>query len=288
MGRNSWVCLLLFLASCDFIASQEGVDSTYSKQVVPYDLLNPDKLLKLPSELNEISGLAWYKGNLATIDDEEGIVFIISTTGEMVDQIRFDSDTDYEGVAVRGSSIYVVKANGDIFQIKTSVDVIEKFENALMSKNDVEGLAYDWRNNRILIACKNKAGIEKEIEGKAIYGFDIIKKELSEEPLIVLQKEDLNHHLTSRDSTLNVNEFGPSGMAIHPKTAQLFILSHNGKLLVVMDAEFNLQEVVKLKNRLFKQPEGICFSPDGTLYISNEGRGGRGNILSFSPVSPVR
>jgi sugar lactone lactonase YvrE len=40
-----------------------------------------------------------------------------------------------------------------------------------------------------------------------------------------------------------------------------------------------------LKNSIFRQPEGICFSPDGEiLFISNEGKNKKGNILVFNKV----
>jgi uncharacterized protein YjiK len=33
---------------------------------------------------------------------------------------------------------------------------------------------------------------------------------------------------------------------------------------------------------MLKQPEGICFAPEGDLYISSEGRGADGFILRFA------
>ena len=51
----------------------------------------------------------------------------------------------------------------------------------------------------------------------------------------------------------------------------LMVLDRNGKVLDLQD----------LDNKLFLQPEGICFSPQGDLFISNEGRGGKGYILKF-------
>ena len=38
---------------------------------------------------------------------------------------------------------------------------------------------------------------------------------------------------------------------------------------------------VALSPDLFKKPEGICFAPDGTLFIASEGDGGNGYILRF-------
>ena len=42
------------------------------------------------------------------------------------------------------------------------------------------------------------------------------------------------------------------------------------------------KRVKELDEKLFRQPEGICFSPEGDMYISNEGQGGKGYILKFN------
>ena len=46
--------------------------------------------------------------------------------------------------------------------------------------------------------------------------------------------------------------------------------------------EGKVQDVKELDPKLFRQPEGICFSPIGDMYISNEGQGGKGYILKFN------
>jgi uncharacterized protein YjiK len=41
--------------------------------------------------------------------------------------------------------------------------------------------------------------------------------------------------------------------------------------------------MIKLNPKIFRQPEGICFSPDGTMYIASEGDGMEGTLLKFKP-----
>jgi uncharacterized protein YjiK len=75
--------------------------------------------------------------------------------------------------------------------------------------------------------------------------------------------------------------FKPSGVAVHPKSGFIFIIGTVGKMLVVLNPEGDLVHLVPLDPELFLQPEGICFSPRGDLYISSEGRGKSGYILKF-------
>jgi len=45
--------------------------------------------------------------------------------------------------------------------------------------------------------------------------------------------------------------------------------------------------MIKLSPVIFPQPEGICFSPDGKLFIASEGAGRGGTILEFDPKNQV-
>ena len=56
------------------------------------------------------------------------------------------------------------------------------------------------------------------------------------------------------------------------------------KLLLVLNREAEIGHIKRLNPSLFNQPEGICFSADGTLYISNEGGKGQGSILKFKAL----
>jgi uncharacterized protein YjiK len=77
--------------------------------------------------------------------------------------------------------------------------------------------------------------------------------------------------------------FAPSGIAQHPQTKQWYILSSPKRLLLVIDEQSNLVYLEQLSEKLARQPEGICFAPDGTLYISSEGKGAKGRLLIYSP-----
>ena len=79
--------------------------------------------------------------------------------------------------------------------------------------------------------------------------------------------------------------FAPSGIAIHPITKEVFLLSSPGKLLVVLDENGKIKDAQKLSPKYMKQPEGICFDRDGTLYITSEGDGGKARLLKYEYYS---
>ena len=75
-----------------------------------------------------------------------------------------------------------------------------------------------------------------------------------------------------------VDKFKPSAVAIDPITQDLYILAAAGQLMVVLNPEYKVKAVKKLSRKTYGQPEGICFSPEGDLYISNEGGDKKSNF----------
>src|SRR5690606_13450064 len=117
--------------------------------------------------------------------------------------------------------------------------------------------------------CKEQAFIdEKDDHQRAIYQFDLENKTFIQQPYLVIDEEQLGTHTQQKTS------FHPSGISVHPLTQHLYIIASKGNLLVVMDTDGSILAVKSLPGNVFNQPEGICFAPDGTLYISNEGSNG--------------
>lgn len=268
----------------------------------PYSLQKPDAIYKLPNKLIEISGLSFYKKNeLATVQDEKGNIYFFNLKdGKISEKIDFSEDGDYEGIEVVDNQIWVLKSNGNLYKVtyskKEKTVKTKEYKTDLSRKNDAEGLAYDKQNNRLLIACKGNPYIEdKKGKGKkAIYSFNLDEKKLSKKPVFIgdlkqiKETQDYNtitksgvDFITSLNLAKGDVSFQPSGIAIHPETKNIYLLSSVGKLLIISNNKGKFLALIKLDPVLFVQPEGICFDPKGKLYISNEGKGLASTILKF-------
>ena len=239
-----------------------------------YDLGNPVDRYKMPKYLEEISGLSYYgNGKIACVQDEKAFIYVLNLEKEeIIDKYDFGDDGDYEDIAIVNKTAYILRNNGTIYRVKDFKKKdrkVKKYPTELKEKNDAEGMAYDSNTNALLIACKGSPSIGKEnsYEGyRAIYKFDLEKKKLVTTPHFLIESE---------------TSFKPSGIAIHPLDGDIYIISSVGKLLIILNREGEVKDVKELDPEIFLQPEGICFSPQGDMYISSEGQGEKGYILKF-------
>ncbi len=285
-------------------------DSIPSSQVenidfeIKYNLKEPDQEFDLPDILEEISGLSFDKNfeKLYAVQDEKGIIFIINkTTGEIEKEIEFHKDGDYEGIEVVGDVVYVVKSTGTIYEVKNAGkedQEKEKYNLFLSRENDVEGLCFDEESNMLLMACKGVPATGESFEviryKKVVYGFDIETKEIDSIPIYDVQLDGIHKCLHTSSSIKDTEKltdhfsydkkdinFNPSAIAIHPLTKDIYILSSAGKTLIVLNTKGEIIYIERLNKKIHRQPEGIAFDKDGTLYISNEAKGETAKIYRF-------
>ncbi len=266
-----------------------------------YDLTAPDADYELHDDLDEISGISWYSHNkLACIQDEKGIIYLFDeVTGEITGSYPFARHGDYEDIAIYYDTAWVLKSNGTIYKVTNFAGSGREtfiIPTALSTRNDTEGMAYDIIEKVLLIACKNVPSIdEKEkFDGfRAIYHFGANDNKLEEKPEYLIDTEWFNNStentyfkrvslsLARKLQLAKNNVFNPSGLAIHPLKGDLYVISAFPGKLIVMKRDGSVSHIKTLDKRIFRQPEGISFSSEGDMYISNEGINGRGNILKF-------
>ncbi len=266
-----------------------------------YNLGEPSQTFKLPNELEEISGLGISDDGdaLVAVQDEDGKLFFLNrASGEVFAEVDFWKDGDYEGVEMVGSTVYVVKSSGTIYEVKNAGQQgqeVEKHNFFLDEDNDVEGLAYDRDNNRLLLACKARAGYEKTYtHKKGIYAFSLDTRTLSKEPVYFISLDSINAYLETGPAVRKLEKlveffdpgsdfgFSPSAISIHPITKNIYVASSVGKMLLVLSPSGQIIHIEKLSKKVHPQPEGLCFDNIGTLYISNEGKGDDGLIHRFN------
>ncbi|MFK7951679.1 MAG: SdiA-regulated domain-containing protein [Ekhidna sp.] len=287
--------IVSFTNSCDSKTFGQRADSLFlvnDNSKVFYDLKSPSEKYFLPYVLEEVSGLSFKGSNsVLAVDDESGRVFEYDLSERKISHsMTFHSADDFEGVELADSNVYVLKSDGDIFEFRYSKEKkpkTTKYENDFSKKNDTEGLGYDPVNNRLLIACKENGEVEgNKGKDRAIYGFDLTEMRLTDQPLFEISASSLEKFWEENRDFDYVKErikFKPSAIAFNPIDQFYYVLSSVGKLLIVINQSGQIKATYPISSRVLGQPEGLCFSPSGDMYISSEGEGDRGYILKFLP-----
>ncbi|MBV6643982.1 MAG: SdiA-regulated domain-containing protein [Cyclobacteriaceae bacterium] len=255
-----------------------------------YNLKKPDQKYFLPYVLSEISGLDYIgEDQVICVEDEGGKAYIYDFKARnIVHSIAFAKPGDYEGVEMIGDEVFVLESDGDVYRFTYTSEKkskSKKYETDLTRENDTEGLGFDPVNNMLLIACKEEGEVDKnKVKGKAIYAFDQEDEKLKRKPRFNITNKDLVKFFEShKDRSYEAErlKFEPSGIAYHPIEKAFYLLASVGKLLVVLDQQGNIKTTYPISPRILNQPEGICFAPNGDMYISSEGEGDRGYIMKF-------
>jgi hypothetical protein len=291
--------LIYFLLNIFIFAAQSDINNIKSVSTINYNLSSPDKIYNLPEILNEISGITETDASsIACIQDENGILFIYDLIKEQIKkQAYFYSDGDYEGIARVNKTIYILRSDGRLFEInnyESSNFTIVSYPTGIQAQ-DNEGLCFDQKANRLLIAPKGIAGKESENENKRfIYAFDLKSKKLIEKPVFVFDLSVIKKFASENKIKVPrrngkkehenepIIEFRTSAIGIHPITNKLFVLSGTEQLLFVFDMNGNIEYMEKLEKDLFNQPEGITFLKNGDMLISNESQNRRPTLVRFN------
>ena len=245
-----------------------------------YDLKHP-VVIKLPTELDEISGLAYYPKDTCVfaVVDEAGLLYkIYLNHPKQIQKWVFAHKSDYEDLVLLDSNFYVLSSKGKIAAFRfISADTLAFQEyplTAIGQGNEFEILYYDDKMKKLVMVCKDCEADKKRFLSS--YTFDPYTSRYDNNKLII----DVQRiaELAGEDKM----KFKPSAASIHPLTGELYIISSINKLLVVADNEGRAKKVYHLDRGQFKQPEGLTFTPDGDLIISNEfADRGVANIMIF-------
>ena len=248
--------------------------------------LNRPSTVKLPGYLDEISGIAYYpkdKSVFAITDDKSSLYKIFLSGNKTIEKWKIGDKGDFEDIVLADSTFYVLQSKGRIHSLQfVSPDsiTVKEYELPAEGKNEFEILYLDKEQKRLIMLCKDCEADDKN--SLTAWGFDLTTLTFSPNPVYVIDVRKIEDLMQEKKV-----KFKPSAAAIHPLTGQLFIVSSVNKVLVVADKNGVPQKVYKISPELYKQPEGLTFSPEGHLIISNESaNSGAANILMFKYNTP--
>jgi hypothetical protein len=157
--------------------------------------------------------------------------------------------------------------------------IAEEYKLKIGGKNEFEVLYHDPKSDKLVLVCKDCEGDSKK--KVTAYSFDPGTKTFADTPFYTINADEIAQKLGE-----DKEKFKPSAAAIHPLTSELYVISSVNKVLVVAEVNGNIKNVYPLDPKIYKQPEGLTFSPAGDLIISNEGAEvGAANVLIFKRQS---
>ncbi|NJY62567.1 hypothetical protein HC174_07330 [Salinimicrobium sp. CDJ15-81-2] len=272
--------ILVFIGGVLTISACKGKASELQHETLRYEIIEK---WELPNALNEVSGIAWIGDNrVACVQDEDGIIFIYNLkTSTKEKEIEFGTGGDYEGIAVVGKDAYVLRSDGIILEVSGYLEENPQVQRHVTSISqlpgiNIEGLCADPVNNRLLLAMKERKDFN---EYKEVYAFDLNNKASAENAIFSI---DLSDPIFKNVDEKLTEKFTPGEMNIHPITGEFFILDGTRPKLLITENDGRPKELFMLNLEDFSNPEGLTFSPEGELYISNEAEDGPANILKVS------
>lgn len=235
---------------------------------------------EMPEILKEVSGIAYLSPNrFACVQDETGTVFIYNTQSAKIEkEIPFAGAGDYEGLAIVNKAAYVVQSDGkitEISDIEKAKPEVKTYTTSLTAEQNIEGICYDKKQNRLLLAIKGAEAAGENFKG--IYAFDLQSKKLAENPVIKIDLTDTAFKEFSGKKLTNAIQ--PSEINVHPLTGDIYLTEATKPKILILNSDGKIKNLYHLPSSEFSQPEGIAFSPQGELFISNEGKKESGNIL---------
>lgn len=229
--------------------------------------------IKLPSKLNEISGIVFSDDErLFCHDDEKGSVYQIDPkTGKIIKTFFLGSwgvEADFEDIAIAENKFYLITSNGILYEFEEGNDKEKVNFNTIdlkfSSKFEIEGLYYDDEYNSLLISTKDYAGKKYDDDERAVYSFSLEKRQLEVEPLFLITLKQLKKEF-------DIKDFFPSAITKNPVSKNYLILSSkDNPALIEINSKGEILNGIKLDKSKHPQPEGIAVTKNGEIYISDE------------------
>lgn len=255
---------------------------------IPYNLEAPNLHIPLKDlSLQEISGLSATpeKDIFCSISDEKGEFYLLDLkdSGKITRRVTFKNKGDFEGIEMVGDIVYAIKSNGELYEISnwqnSETPSSKEYQLDLGRSHDIEGLSFDKKRNMLLIASKEDPESDTK---RFIWGFDLKTKQLVLPPLYSINPNDIDAIVAITEDDKS-RHFSTSGIAIHPISGDIYLISTALKRLAIVDyATGQIKASVRINKDVLPQPEGIAFDQEGNLSISTEAKKGDAAIVIFN------
>ncbi|MEJ7912227.1 MAG: SdiA-regulated domain-containing protein [Chitinophagaceae bacterium] len=245
--------------------------------VLDYDLTKPH-VIPLSKPLKEISGIVVSENRVFAISDDKGQLYQLNLDdGKIVNQWTFGEADDYEDVTVVADRFFILNSNGNIVSFtlpQAGSPVIKIFKFPFGKGNEFEILYYDKQNRQLVMVCKE---CKDDGTGRlSAYTIDPSTGNYQPAPF------KINTAAAGLQGTNKPNRLKPSAAAIHPASGEVYMISSINKAMIRMNRNGKVISVHPLKRKVFEQPEGITFTADGNMLISNEaGQKDQATLLQF-------
>ncbi|RYG00917.1 MAG: hypothetical protein EOO02_13885 [Chitinophagaceae bacterium] len=274
VSKAGFCCIFYFLV-CFMISGCNGRNGkSFLPDIPGYDSKSKEVYV-LHKQLLEISGISFINETaLAAINDEDGKVFTVNFEKGKPPSFEFGGNHDYEDIVYTDSMYYVLESSGDMYCVPAadpSATRTVRFHRR--RKIEFESLYTDPRTHKLVLLSKEQRLIDEAI---IAYEFDPNTKQFSDQPLYVIPLKEVKKLMKDYSA-----ECKPSGAAVHPILNKLFVIASVGKVLFICSLDGKVESAYELNPDLFAQPEGICFSPYGDMFISNEGLQGKATVIRF-------
>lgn len=250
-------------------------------RAVQQDSVGPIALWILPKSLAEISGIATLSdGRVVAHDDERARVVVLDPErGVVLKEFVVGHrgiKGDFEGITVAPDAIYLMTSNGLIYAFHEGADRAEvpytRFDTRLGKECEFEGIAFDAAERALVLPCKHA----KQKGAKRDVVLFRVALPLSKDLQITRSAIDIEQFRARHDW----KGLHPSDIAIDPTT---------GNYVLVASLEHAILEITPDGRVVFAEPlpgrhpqaEGVAFSRDGDLIVSDEANQGAATIALY-------
>jgi uncharacterized protein YjiK len=256
IDRRCAACLaFLLLAACGAPAEDSG-----------------EGVFNLPTELNEVSGLAVAgPDSIFTHDDEFAIIYEFRLSdGHILRAFALDQPTlegDFEGIAAAQGRVFLVTSDGLIYSAQPGENgarvSYRVYDSGIGPRCEVEGLSQSPEPGELLLLCKRFRNDSAQARLE-IYRWTIGSDRAEAEPYLSIPLDTL----LGDDEPA---EFRPSGLEWEPASGQLYVVSARSRSVLIVDRSGKLIELKHLNGTRHPETEGITLMPDGRLVLADEG-----------------